>query len=85
MRFVQLMDDHAFLLMIADLSDDYVIGRMNDKGQYTDFIADRKNRIIYKNKPGSLSRILGQSEEWTVSLVTPDTDSGHYKLALRKF
>ena len=85
MKLIQSIDDHIFLLKIADLSDDYVIGRMNDKGQYTDFIADRKNRIIYKSKPGSLSRILGQSGEWTVSLVAPDTDSGHYKLALRKF
>ena len=86
MRFVQLMDDHAFLLMIADLSDDYVIGRMNDKKKYdTDFIADRKNRIIYKSKPGSPSRILGQSGEWTVSLVTPDTDEARYRLILRRF
>ena len=61
MKLIQSIDDHIFLLKIANLSDDYVIGRM------------------------SPSRILGQSGEWTVSLVTPDTDNGHYKLALRKF
>ena len=85
MKFIQSIEDHVFLLKIANLSDDYVIGRMNDKGQYTDFIADRKNRIIYKSKPGSLSRIIGQSGEWTISLVTPDTDEAHYRLILRRF
>ena len=85
MKFIQSIEDHVFLLKIANLSDDYVIGRMNDKGQYTDFIADRKNRIIYKSKPGSLSRILSQSGEWTVSLVTPDTDEARYRLLLRRF
>ena len=49
------------------------------------FIADRKNRIIYKSKPGSLSRILSQSGEWTVSLVAPDTDEARYRLILRRF
>ena len=85
MKLIQSIDDHIFLLKIANLSDDYVIGRMNDKGQYTDFIADRKNRIIYKSKPGSLSRILSQSGEWTVSLVAPDTDEARYRLLLRRF
>lgn len=85
MKLIQSIDDHIFLLKIANLSDDYVIGRMNDKGQYTDFIADRKNRIIYKSKPGSLSRILSQSGEWTVSLVAPDTDEARYRLILRRF
>ena len=85
MKFIQSIEDHVFLLRAAYVSDDYIIGRINDKKDDKDFIADRKNRIIYKSKPGSPSRILGQSGEWTVSLVTPDTDNGHYKLALRKF
>ena len=85
MKFIQSMEDHVFLLRAAYVSDDYIIGRINDKKDDKDFIADRNSRVIYKSQPGSPSRIIGQSGDWTMSLATPDTEEAHYKLILRRF
>lgn len=85
MKFIQSIEDHVFLLRAAYVSDDYIIGRINDKKDDKDFIADRNSHVIYKSQPGSPNRIIGQSGDWTMSLATPDTEEAHYKLILRRF